>query len=70
MYLKHLHIRHFRSLYDVTLDLKPLTIFIGPMPAENPMSLKHCVFYTMLLRETGWIGRRTTAKLMTFCGMA
>lgn len=30
MYLKHLHIRHFRSLYDVTLDLKPLTIFIGP----------------------------------------
>ncbi len=30
MYLSHLHIRHFRSLYDVTLELKPLTIFIGP----------------------------------------
>ncbi|HGX92570.1 MAG TPA: DUF2813 domain-containing protein [Candidatus Tenderia sp.] len=30
MYLSHLHIRYFRSLYDVTLELKPLTIFIGP----------------------------------------
>jgi len=30
MHLTHLHIRHFRSLYDVGLELKPLTIFIGP----------------------------------------
>lgn len=30
MYLSRLHIRHFRSLYEVTLELKPLTIFIGP----------------------------------------
>jgi predicted ATPase len=30
MYLTHLHIQHFRSLYSVQLDLKPLTIFIGP----------------------------------------
>lgn len=30
MHLTHLHIRHFRSLYDVSLALKPLTILIGP----------------------------------------
>ena len=30
MHLSHLHIRHFRSLYNVTLELKPLTILIGP----------------------------------------
>lgn len=30
MYLTHLRIQHFRSLYDVRLKLKPLTIFIGP----------------------------------------
>ena len=30
MYLTHLHIQHFRSLFDVRLELKPLTIIIGP----------------------------------------
>ena len=30
MYLKRLQIQHFRSLYDVHLEFKPLTIFIGP----------------------------------------
>ncbi len=30
MYLSRFHVRHFRSLYDTTLELKPLTIFIGP----------------------------------------
>jgi predicted ATPase len=30
MYLNRLQIRYFRSLYKVDLDLKPLTILIGP----------------------------------------
>lgn len=30
MNLTKLHIRHFQSLYDVELTLKPLTILIGP----------------------------------------
>jgi len=30
MYLTGLHIQHFRSLYNVRLELKPLTILIGP----------------------------------------
>jgi ABC-type cobalamin/Fe3+-siderophores transport system ATPase subunit len=28
--LKRLGIQRFRSLYDVSLDLKPINIFIGP----------------------------------------
>ncbi len=30
MHLNRLQIRHFRSLYQVELELKPLTILIGP----------------------------------------
>ena len=44
MYLKHLHIRHFRSLYDVTLDLKPLTIFIGPNASRKSNVFKALCF--------------------------
>lgn len=40
MRLSHLHIRHFRSLYDVTLELKPLTILIGPNASGKSNVLK------------------------------
>lgn len=30
MFLKSLNIKHFRSLYDTNLNLKPITIIIGP----------------------------------------
>lgn len=40
MHLSHLQIRHFRSLYDISLALKPLTILIGPNGSGKSNLLK------------------------------
>lgn len=44
MYLQSLAIRHFRSLFDTEIALKPLTIFIGPNGSGKTNLLKALQF--------------------------
>ena len=39
-FLKSIHIENFRSLRDVTLPLKPLTVLVGPNASGKSNALK------------------------------
>ena len=41
-FLEKVHIKNYRSLRNVTLPLKPLTVLVGPNASESQMSWVPC----------------------------
>lgn len=52
-FLEKIHIKNFRSLRDVTLPLKPLTVLVGPNASGKTNALNALVFLRSMMVDEG-----------------